>query len=648
VSRRSRLPVAGAATIAILGSLGGTAIAAPGPEQLLVRAYAPVVMLRAQRDPPCDDSEEQYEPTTIDVMLGNRRVRLLPPGGSAAKVKRAPGVADVAGRGPGYHLDVPGDALNAGCTYAKDFRTLVRSGRAPPVIYARIAREAGKPGFVVQYWFFYYFNQFNDVHEGDWEGMQIAFDANTASQALARGPTEIALFQHGGGERADWGDARVEKEGTHPVVYPAAGSHATFFESAVFVENGQGGSGLGCDNTSEPLRRVRPVPVLIPTNPTSTGRFAWLTYFGHWGEKQKGYNNGPTGPITKRQWNEPFTWMDGLRKASPKLPGGALAGPAVTGAFCGVVASLSTFVNLEAQSTLGAIVLVMLVLAIVVVAATMTRWRPIDLANLRRPRAFGQLVTAPAGLYARHWRTVVPIGLASLAIIAVVAGVDRAFVSITGIGDGGTPTASGGAQLDLADPVAAIGRPIGFAIIAGVLITFVRELADGRPAGAGAAFRGTLDRFWRLAFCQLLATVAVVLIALTIIGIPYAVKKYVDWQFVQQEIVFKNASIRDAFRGSTRLVRRRWWRTVRVAGFFWLLSVVTGPMLGFALIFANLSLPVINLFGSLIFALLTPYVVIGRTLLYFDLGARREGALVPEPEARRRWLPRRRPSPQPG
>jgi hypothetical protein len=647
VNRRSPLAGAAAAFVAVLGIAPGAAGAAVSPAQLLVRTYSPIVMLRAQTDP-CDDTEEQYEPTDVNVMLTNPRVRLLRPSAprSRREVERAPTVADVRGRGPEYHLDVPGDALEPGCTYAKDFRSLRRAGRAPPITYARIARERGTPGLVVQYWFFYYFNQFNDVHEGDWEGMQIAFDANTASRALARGPAEIALFQHGGGERADWDDDKVEKEGTHPVVYPAAGSHATFFESAVFVENGQGGSGLGCDNTSEPLRRVRPVPVLIPTRPGRDGAFAWLTYLGHWGEKQKGYNNGPTGPITKKQWDEPFTWMDGLRKASPKLPAGALAGPAVTGAFCGVVASLSSFVNLQAQTTLGAILLVLIIVALVVLPAAMTRWRPVDLEQLRTPRAFGQLIRAARQLYGRHWRTLVPVGLASLLIIGVVELVDAAFVSVTGTGEPGT--GGSGVQLNVSDPIAAIGRPAGFAIVAGAVITFVRELESGRPTGPVAAFRGTLDRFWRLAFCQLLATLAVVLIALTIIGIPFAIKKYVDWQFVQQEIVFKNASIRDAFRGSTGLVRHRWWRTVRVAGFFWLLSVVTGPMLGFALIFANLSLPVINLFGSLIFALLTPYVVLGRTLLYFDLEARRDAAPAVEPEARRRWLPRRRPSPQPG
>ncbi len=623
MTRTLALVVAGAVVSLALVPPAGAQVA-PTTAQRLVDTYSPIVMLRAQRDPPCDKAKEQFDPTTVDVMLGNPRVRLrrTDASGRLRTVTRAPSVADVAARDKGWYLDVPGDALNPGCTYAKDFAALRRAGRAPPIAYAHIARELGQPGLVVQYFFFYYYNQFNDLHEGDWEGMQVAFDgASTPEQALAQDPTRIALFQHAGGEKADWDDGRVEKEGTHPVVYPAAGSHATFFASAVYVENGNGGSGLGCDNTSEPLRRLRPRPVLVPDAPRPDGRFGWLTYLGHWGERHGGFSNGPTGPITKRQWSEPFAWMSGLRRASPQLPSGALAGPAVTGAFCGAVATVSSFVNLKARTTLGALLIAALVLLLVVVPPTLTRWRPVDLENLRRPRALGQLLRAARQLYGRHWRTLVIIGLASLPILAAVEGLNWAVKQL--IGAGNTATAgSSGAQINVADPISSIGRPIAFALVAATVITFVRELELGRPAGVLQAARGMLARFWRLVFCQLAGTLAVVLLALTIIGIPFAIRKYVDWQFVQQQIVFRDTSIRDAFRGSRQVVRGRWWRTLRIAGFFWLLSIVVGPMLGFALIFADLSLPAINLFGSVVFALLTPYVALGRTLLFFDLESR--------------------------
>jgi hypothetical protein len=44
--------------------------------QRLVRSYLPIVMLRAQEDLPCLTAEEQYEPTAVDTVFGNTRVRL--------------------------------------------------------------------------------------------------------------------------------------------------------------------------------------------------------------------------------------------------------------------------------------------------------------------------------------------------------------------------------------------------------------------------------------------------------------------------------------------------------------------------------------------------------------------------------------------
>jgi hypothetical protein len=630
--RRPRGLVAMLAASAAVLLTGQGAQAATSPAHRLVDSYSPIVMLRAQSDP-CDSTQEQYEPTTVDTVLGNPRVELVPPQKDEKPVN-APTAADVAGLGEGYHLDLPGDPLHPGCTYARDFAARKNAGMAPAITYARIATEQGVSGLVVQYWFFYYFNHFNDLHEGDWEGMQIAFDADTPRAALASGPLEIALFQHEGGEKASWDDAKVEKDGSHPVVYPAAGSHATFYRPAIYVENGRGGSGLGCDNTTEPHRRVKPRPVLVPTTPRTNGPFKWLTFRGHWGQEEKGYNNGPQGPIEKLQWLEPFTWMSGVRTRSPELPTGFVLGPQVTGAFCVSVKAASNLVNLGAESPLAAIGLIVGFILLLIVLARLTRWRPVELAPLRRVRTFGQLLRAARQLYGRHWRVFVLVGLSSIPIIGAVYGLQVLFEALTG---------DEGVGLWIRDE----GNSIGYAVVAAIAIAFLRDLERGRRASYAIAFRDMVERFRRVVGGQILASLLVLLMALTIVGIPFAIWKYVEWQFVQQEIIFNDKRLRDAFRGSTRLVRGNWWRTVRVAGFLWLISIVTGPILGFALIFTPLSLTWANVVGSVVFALLVPYVAIGRTLLYWDLAVRREAA-VPKPSRVRRLWSRLRPSTQPG
>jgi hypothetical protein len=618
----------------------GAATAQPqAAAERLAEKHAPIAMLRKQEDPPCDTAEEQYQPTTVDTVLGNPTVTLRKevPGKGLEPVKKAPSGSNIAGLGDASYLDLRGDPLGETCVYAEDFARLVKRGRAPAMVYAHVAREAGHAGFALQYWFYWYFNQFNDLHESDWEGMQLAFDADTPEEALGEEPSEIILFQHSGGERADWNESKVQKEGSRPIVFPAAGSHATFYDSAVYVENGQHGSGLGCDNTSEPLRELRPRPVLLPDQPSESGKFSWLSYEGHWGEREKSYNNGPTGPATKTVWREPFSWMAKQRTTSPRLPGGSIAGPQVTGAFCGTVAGLSSLVNLNAKSQAASIAILIVIALVIGVFVGVTRWRPIDIERLRARRSFGQLLRTARQVYGRHWKALVPIAAVAILII----GATNLIADLLAAGNPTTDVSGRSAiETALLDLVQTLGRPVASAIVAAIVVAFMRDLVESRPASFRGALRGVRSRFRRIVLAQLLATLGVLLLALTIVGIPWAIRNLVSWAFVQQEGMFTNKPLRGCFRGSTDLVRGRWWHAVRPIIFFSVLTAVAGPVLTFALIFTPLPFFWINLLGSMIFALLIPYVTVGKTLLYFDLQARAEAEPAKPRRSWRPWRPR--------
>ncbi|HET6998113.1 MAG TPA: hypothetical protein VFI03_05930 [Solirubrobacterales bacterium] len=624
----------------------------PGPSeaaaQKLAHRYAPIAMLREEQDPPCEKTAEQYQPTSVGTVLGNPTVTLAhealgDPGAKLEDVKRAPTAADIAGLPDGYYLDLEGEVLGETCIYAKAFAKLLKEGRAPAVTYAHIAREPNHSGFALQYWFFWYFNQFNDLHEGDWEGMQLSFEANTTSAALNEEPSEIILFQHAGGERASWTDAKVKKDGTRPIVYPAAGSHATFYDSAVYIENGQEGSGVGCDNTSEPLRELPLRPVLLPETAPEQGPFKWLTYDGRWGEREKGFNNGPTGPPTKTVWKEPFAWMADQRTTSPRLPGGSIAGPQITGVFCGAVTSVTDFINLEAQSRVAAVATLLGLALLIGLFVGLTRWGPVDLTSLRAERAFGQLLRTARQLYGRHWRVLVAIALAGLVII----GGTNVLASLLAGGSGADEAAGrSGVNLALADLVESIARPIALAVVAAIVVIFMRLLVESEPAGFRACWDGMRERFWRILGALLLATLGISLLFLSIIGIPFAIWKLVGWSFVGQEVLFTDKSLRESFRGSSSLVRGRWWHAVRVVVFLVALLFIAGPVLTLGLIFTPLPLLAINLLGALIFSLLIPYAAIAQTLLYFDLQARAEEGRFSERETAR--LQRLAPRPSPG
>ena len=144
--------------------------------------------------------------------------------------------------------------------------------------------EPGKPGkLALQYWFYYPFNDFNNKHESDWEMIQLMFDAGTAADALEASPTTVGYSQHSGAERAAWDDPKLEKRGSHPIVYPGKGSHANYFSQSVWLGHGPE-EGFGCDDTRAPSDLVQTDAVLLPaTAPASADCIAWLAYQGQWG-----------------------------------------------------------------------------------------------------------------------------------------------------------------------------------------------------------------------------------------------------------------------------------------------------------------------------------------------------------------------------
>jgi len=75
---------------------------------------------------------------------------------------------------------------------------------------------------IIQYWFFYVFNKGTmNVHEGDWEMVQVVISGET--------PSEVMYSQHHGGQKATWD--QVERNGDHIKVYVSRGSHANYLRS---------------------------------------------------------------------------------------------------------------------------------------------------------------------------------------------------------------------------------------------------------------------------------------------------------------------------------------------------------------------------------------------------------------------------------
>jgi len=169
-------------------------------------------------------------------------------------------------------------------------------------VYAHV--DTSGASTVIQYWFFYAFNKGTmNVHEGDWEMIQVVISGGT--------PSEVMYSQHHGGQKATWD--QVERDGDHIKVYVSRGSHANYLRSY------SGKFGIANDIVASDGKILNPTDYTLELLETQ----GWLSYAGLWGEYAgpeaalRG-QVGPSGPIYResgKMWSDPLGWGASLSQA---------------------------------------------------------------------------------------------------------------------------------------------------------------------------------------------------------------------------------------------------------------------------------------------------------------------------------------------
>ncbi len=193
----------------------------------------------------------------------------------------------------------------------------------PPTVYAASASDPARPGWIyLQYWLLYVYDDWVNVHEGDWERVTVILDPDGF-------PRGVAFAQHEWAVPLAVGE--VKWEATHPVVYVALGSHASYPDS------GSTYAYVGTDEHPGDGRELRPgedggytlaglprgnLPPLAPGKPGASGAHAgWLDFSGGWGNPARA-----SGPALGR----PRRDRPGAPRGSPETHHGFPGpGPAV-------------------------------------------------------------------------------------------------------------------------------------------------------------------------------------------------------------------------------------------------------------------------------------------------------------------------------
>ena len=147
----------------------------------------------------------------------------------------------------------------------------------------------------LQYWFFYPFNDFNNTHEGDWEMVQLNFEATDAASALGATPVQVGYSAHEGATSSTWEDDKLEVVDSRPVVYPAAGSHANKYSAALWLGS-SAEAGVGCDDTRGPHRELSPRVETIPSDPEAARPLSVDRVRGPLGRAAEGVLQRPDRP----------------------------------------------------------------------------------------------------------------------------------------------------------------------------------------------------------------------------------------------------------------------------------------------------------------------------------------------------------------
>lgn len=238
----------------------------------------------------------------------------------------------------------------------------------PVVVYARVisAQDVQPPAasladgtytpedVAIQYWSFYYYNHFWNLHEIDWELVTVIVRPDGQGNWQ---PIRTGYSAHVSGTRREWQDVLTNPDNPNsPLVFVSAGSHAQYFDHdekgyAIVAREIRRFAWLRRFlawivriNISDMLSRrmvdvvppnekrfhLRPKVVLMPKSaPVDDPQWWWMNYKGRWGAKPRRMidlgnpdrtllTEGPRGPwLQGNRWSDPFAWVQGLHVDDP-------------------------------------------------------------------------------------------------------------------------------------------------------------------------------------------------------------------------------------------------------------------------------------------------------------------------------------------
>src|SRR5437870_711559 len=255
-----------------------------------------------------------------------------------------------------------------------------------------------------------------------------------------------------------------------------------------------------------------------------------------------------------------------------------------------------------------------------------------------RPMWIGDILDETFRLWRRHFLSF----LVAMAIVQVPIAVLSALSTILGPAAPARPDQlvqyflTTGPLLALVTLISGLGSLLGH----GAIVQLASAAILGRPTVVDVAYRTALGRSGALLWTVILLFLCLGLMAVTLIGIPFAIYFSLGWIISTQAVVLEQARGRGAMRRSTALVDGHRWRVflllLLIGLLVFILSVVPSGLVGAAAgvidsltggaagrhIATQIATPFTQAAAQ---SILGPLYWIATTVLYYELRVRKEG-----------------------
>jgi hypothetical protein len=358
----------------------------------------------------------------------------------------------------------------------------------------------------------------------------------------------------------------------------------------------------------------------IPADETSARKaFPWIAFEGRWGERQRAFLNGPTGPNLKTQWTKPITWSEDWRSHAYAVPAGGLLGTDATEFFCGAVGAGSNFVIRLADSPGWTIFGVVALVVLLGLAMRRTSWRPSAPLRVARRRSWGQTLTAAVRMYASRPRLFIGIGVVAIPISVVITGVQWLLFSASRLAGFALEGEGGGLRIAVGVGIGTVLTLIGLALVQAASARAVAEIDGGRAIGVMRAYRLALRSFGPLLGALVIAVAIVGVLSLSLLLLPIAIWLTLRWALIVPAAELEGHSSLGALRRSWSLVQRHWLKVGTLVVVAAAITIVAGPLLGALLLFVPGAPPeLINIVAGIVYAVAMPFVGLTTTYVYYD------------------------------